>query len=296
MLRKITSLVSFFSIILMALTSVVLYLVPQGRVVYWANWKLIGLNKEQWTNMHICIGVLFLIASILHIWLNWKPIMAYLKKKAGASNFSSPAFFISLFITLYVTIGTIAGVPPMKQVLEFSEHLKDQGAREYGTPPYGHAELSSLGVFCTRMGLDVDKAVASLKAAKVDIKSPKQSIKEIAEKAGLTPKELHEIILEDQQGAANKTESHENISDTHKNDDQTKPVVKDGVYQNDAAGMGLGKLTLEQYCERQKLDLNTALSILKEKGAVVDKSTTIRDIAGMLDMNSPRDIGTLLHP
>lgn len=111
MFRKITSLTSFFSFIFIILTSIVLYFVPQGRVAYWADWTLLGLSKEQWGDIHICIGVLFLVVSILHIWLNWKPILAYLKQKSGAANFSSPAFFISLIITLFVAIGTIAGLP-----------------------------------------------------------------------------------------------------------------------------------------------------------------------------------------
>ncbi|WP_034602871.1 DUF4405 domain-containing protein [Maridesulfovibrio frigidus] len=296
MFRKITSLVSFFSIIILSITSVVLYLVPQGRVAYWANWNLLGLSKEQWGDIHICTGVLFLVASILHIWLNWKPIMAYLKKKSGAANFSSPAFFISLIITLYVVIGAVAGVPPMNNILEFSAHLKDQGAVKYGVPPYGHAELSSLGVFCKRMGLDADKAIASLKAAQIAVESPKQSLKELAGKAGITPKELHEIILKDQPGATKKTDSHKKNEATHENDAKAKPAPKNEAHENGAAGMGLGKLTLEQYCERQNIELNTALAILEKEGAVVDKSTPIRDIAGMLDMNSPREIGKLLHP
>ncbi len=296
MFRKITSLVSFFSIIIMLLTSIVLYVVPQGRVAYWANWKLLGLSKEQWGDIHICTGVLFLVASILHIWLNWKPIMAYLKKKSGASNFSSPAFFVSLFITLYVVIGTIAGVPPMQQVLEFSAHLKDRGAIKYGVPPYGHAELSPLSVFCKRMGLDVEKAVVSLKAAQIAVESPKQSLKELAGKAGITPKELHEIIMKDQQGSAKTAAPHKKNDAIQENGAQSNPVTNDEIHGNGATGMGLGKLTLEQYCERQRLDLNTSIATLKEKGATVNKSTTIRDIAGMLDMNSPREIGTLLHP
>ncbi|SDK31927.1 protein of unknown function [Maridesulfovibrio ferrireducens] len=293
MFRKITSLISFFAIIVMSLTSVILYLVPQGRVAYWADWKFLWLTKEQWGDIHICTGVLFLFVSILHIWLNWKPITAYLKKKAAAATFSSTAFFISIFITLYVVVGTLAGLPPMKQVLEFSTHLKTQGEIKYGVPPYGHAELSPLSVFCKRMELDIDKAVASIKAAGIEIKNPAQSIKEIAHKAGLTPKELHEIILKDQPNQAANIKSGAPINKSGIN--QNSGNIK-GAGMHNGAGTGLGQMTLEQYCERQNLDLNTALGILREKGAVVDKSTTIRDIAGMLEMTSPRQIGILLHP
>ncbi|SMF00885.1 DUF4405 domain-containing protein [Desulfovibrio gilichinskyi] len=298
MLRKITSLISFFAIIVLSLTSIILYLVPQGRVAYWADWTFLGLSKDQWGSIHICTGVLFLFASIIHIWLNWKPIIAYLKKKSSTSNFSSAAFFISILLTLYVAIGSLTGLPPMKQVLEFSAYLKTQGEMKYGNPPYGHAELSSLAVFCKRMGLDLDKAVASIKGAEIEIESTAQSIRAIADKAGLTPKELHEIILKDQpeQRTNMNAGGPLNQSGMHQDSGYNNSGSGMGSGMGSGAGSGLGKLTLEEYCERQNLDLNTALGILREKGAVVDKSTTIRDIAGMLNMTSPRQIGILLHP
>lgn len=283
MFRKITSLTSFFSIIMLTLTSIVLYFVPQGRVAYWADWTFMGLSKEQWGDIHICTGVLFITFSILHIWLNWKPILAYLKKKSGAANFTSPAFFISLIITLFVAFGTIAGLPPMQQVLDFATYLKDKGEQKYGVPPYGHAELSPLDIFCKRTGLDVDKAVASIKKAGLEIESGKQSIKSIAAKAGITPKELHEIILKDQPQTIG---SRPTKAESAENDHQS------GI----SNGAGIGRMSLEKYCLNNNLDVNTALGILRKKGAVVDKSTTIREIAATLGLSSPREVGALLNP
>lgn len=288
MFRKITSLTSFLSIIVLTITSIVLYFVPQGRVAYWADWTFIGLSKEQWGDIHICTGVLFLFVSILHIWLNWRPILAYLKRKSGAANFSSPAFFISLILTLFVAIGTIARLPPMKQVLEFSSYLKDIGEEKYGIPPYGHAELSPLAIFCKRMGLDADKAVASIKKAGHKIESSKESIKTIANRAGLTPKELHEIILKDQP-QPKKSTMPDSMSKMQKEDNHDS-----GTSSN--PGAGIGRMSLEKYCQKYNLDLNTALGILREEGAVVDKETTIREIAATLGLSSPRDVSGLLNP
>lgn len=64
------------------LTSIILYIVPQGRVAYWSNWQLWGLSKTQWGNIHVNIGILFLIAISFHIYYNWKPILFYLKNPA----------------------------------------------------------------------------------------------------------------------------------------------------------------------------------------------------------------------
>jgi hypothetical protein len=51
-------------------------------VAYWADWRLWGLTKEQWGNVHINIGLLFLLSIFLHIYYNWKALLAYLKNKA----------------------------------------------------------------------------------------------------------------------------------------------------------------------------------------------------------------------
>jgi len=66
-MRKITSLTMLISFVLLVLTSVILYIVPQGRVAYWADWHLLGLSKSQWGNLHINLGFLFLLAGFLHL-------------------------------------------------------------------------------------------------------------------------------------------------------------------------------------------------------------------------------------
>ena len=80
MLRKIVSLTALTSFLLTIVTSVVLYIAPQGRIAYWSDWHLLGLTKTQWGNLHINLGTLFLIALCVHIYYNWKPITAYLSK------------------------------------------------------------------------------------------------------------------------------------------------------------------------------------------------------------------------
>ena len=69
-IRKITSLIALLSFLLLILNSIVLYIVPHGRIAYWADWRLWGLTKTEWENQHIIIGILFLLAIFLHIYYN----------------------------------------------------------------------------------------------------------------------------------------------------------------------------------------------------------------------------------
>ena len=81
-IRKITSMTMLLSFIFCILTSVILYIVPQGRVAYWADWHMWGLTKTDWGNLHINLGFLFIFAGLLHLYYNWSVITAYMKNRA----------------------------------------------------------------------------------------------------------------------------------------------------------------------------------------------------------------------
>ncbi len=153
MLRKVCSLTSFLSFIITLLTSVILYIVPHGRVAYWAEWRFWGLSKEQWGDVHITVGTLFVIALLLHLWLNWRPLMAYMKNKAREMVVMTAPMIVSVALTLFVAVGTLLHLPPMQQFLDFGLSIKDDAVKVYGNPPYGHAEQSSLTKFCGYLGL-----------------------------------------------------------------------------------------------------------------------------------------------
>ena len=160
--RKVISLTALWAFGLLILTSVVLYIVPAGRVAYWADWRLWGLTKSQWGELHINLGLLFLIAGALHIYLNWKPILAYMKNKGRQLRIFTRDFNIAMVLTAMVMLGTYLELPPFSTVIAVSNAIKDAGAVEYGEPPYGHAELSSLETFAGRMGWNLDESLERL--------------------------------------------------------------------------------------------------------------------------------------
>ena len=46
-IRRITSLTASLAFVLMLVTSLILFITPQGRVAYWADWRLWGLTKRE---------------------------------------------------------------------------------------------------------------------------------------------------------------------------------------------------------------------------------------------------------
>jgi hypothetical protein len=109
-IRRITSLTALLSFVLLTITVVVLYIVPQGRVAYWADWHLWGLTKTDWGNVHINLGILFLVTLLVHVYYNWKPLINYLKDKTKKIKVFSPEFNAALVITIVFVVGHLFDV------------------------------------------------------------------------------------------------------------------------------------------------------------------------------------------
>lgn len=193
-IRKITSLTMLISFVLCILTSVILYIIPHGRIAFWSHWQLWGLSKTQWGELHLNLGILLLLAGFLHVYYNWKPITAYLKNKSKQMKVFTVNFNVALILTLIAGFGTYFQIPPMSTIINISESIKDVASIKYGEPPYGHAELSSLKKFAKKADLDLSKSITLLRQASIQFENETQTINDIAKENNLTPKQVYEII------------------------------------------------------------------------------------------------------
>jgi hypothetical protein len=265
-MRKITSMTLLLSMLVLLLNSIVLYVVPQGRVAYWADWTFLGLTKTDWAEQHITVGFLFLVAGLLHLYYNWNPILAYMRNRAREFKLVTLPFNIAFLLTLAFVVGTYYKIPPMSTIVTISEHFKDAAAKEYGEPPYGHAESSSLKMFASKEGLDLRKSVDLLKAANIDVRSEKDIIKDLAKKAGKSPQEIYLII----KPAAVEADPDPSIS--------RKTSVGPQAFLNNSKS-GLGKRTVSDLCTEYHLDFDEMLRGLNERGITTDGSQKLRDLA-----------------
>lgn len=270
MLRKITSLTSFLSLAITLFTSVVLYIVPQGRVAYWADWHFLGLSKDQWGDIHITVGTLFLVVLFIHLWLNWKPITSYMRNQAREMVVMTKPMVISLLLTLFVTVGTLLHLPPMQQVLDLGASIKDAAVKTYGSPPYGHAELSPLRKFCGFLGLDAEDALAALHkagyGAAVTIDTP---IKEIARMKGVSPQQ----VLDDIRGMLGGD-----------------PFAALPVSPPE----GTGRLKLSDLAQSFGLPMDDVLARLAARSMTADPAMSMKDIAQKNSV-TPKDVYNALR-
>ncbi len=271
-IKKITSLTLLTAFTLLISTSIILYIVPQGRVAYWADWHLLGLSKTQWGNLHINLGVLMLIAGLLHIYYNWKPITAYLKNRAKEMKVFTPSFNVALAITLFTVVGTYYEIPPMSAVISLGESIKERAAVKYGEPPYGHAELSSLKLFAKKQDLDLNKSMQLLKDAGIAITGPEETLAAIANENRMTPMQVYEIIKPTQE-------------------QETTSV---GTGFPDSPPPGFGRMTLGAVCSRYHLVIPTILQGLEAQNIRAEAGQTIKEIAEKNSMK-PRSFFEILH-
>jgi len=258
-IRKITSLTAGLSFVLMVLTSVILYIVPQGRVAYWADWRLWGLTKTEWGNIHINLGLLFLIALFLHLYFNWKPITSYLKDKTRKMKVFTPNFNAALVITLAFTLGTYFLIPPFNWVITLGDQIKDHGAQKYGEPPYGHAELSSLKTFAQKMNMDLDRSLQLLEKAGYAAEDGEVTLAALAQRYGIPPQQIFLAM---------------------------KNAVKTTPQENAALGSipdspppGSGNLTLADFCARYNLNMKQVVRELKLQAIGASEAQTLKEIA-----------------
>lgn len=254
-MRKITSLTLVIAGFFELITSIVLYVIPSGRVAYWADYHLFGLSKTQWGDIHITVGALLLVMAVFHIYFNWRPIMAYIKNKAKQVTIFTKSFNVALLISLYVAVGTIYSLPPMNYVLQLGEYFTDTANEKYGEPPYGHAELSSLKMFCSKMNIDLVRALSLINTAGVKIKGADEPIGVLAKNNGLTPQRLYDIIK-----PATVSQENGNI------DFPENPSPS------------FGKKTIKEICQIYGLSLTDIMLNLKEAGLIANVDDTIKEI------------------
>lgn len=252
-LRKIASLTALLSFLCTLVTSTILFICPQGRVAYWSDWRLWGLSKEQWGDLHITLGALFLVALGLHVYYNWNPLVSYLKDRARNLKVLTPSFTAALILCLITLLGTLAQIPPFSSLLLLADGFKDAAARTYGEPPYGHAELSSLRTFAKKVELDLEPALARLAAAGVQVNGPEDTVLQVAQASRLSPQQVYQAMQ------------------------PAKSARAAGLPASPPAGTG--SRTLADLCAEYGMNLPDTIRALAGQGLKAEAGRTVKELA-----------------
>jgi len=288
-LRRVISLTVFLSFIFLALSGIMLFVSPQGRVAYWAGWKMLGLSKDQYSEVHTTFMILFLVTGIWHIVLNWKPIVGYMKNRSKQVRFFTPESTLAMLLTAAFLVGPLAGLFPFRQYLDAGADVKAYWESNSGSPPWGHAEENSLQRFCRGMEdferlengrlviIDCDAALEALRSAGLQVVGLSQRLVDMAEANNTTPRAVAEIVM----GVARPATPEEvaaGLSALFSSGDSL--AADSALYRKPYSG--LGRMSLREYGQEYGYDVDTMVGILESAGLSVNPDATLREEATRL--------------
>ena len=255
---------NFFSILIaiaflaLAVSGVVLFLVPPGRVANWTDWRLAGLSKDQWQSLHICFAVVFAVGSVVHIYLNWRTLVCYFTSRATGRLSFRWEWALAIGLCAVVGFGTVLGLPPFSSFMAFHESVKHSWDAQERRPPIPHAELLTLSELAVEAGIPLETMQANLAAAGVDASDETATVGDLARQNELSPEGLYRLGSGERGGGPGKGGS---------------------AHGAGGGGRGFGRLTLAEYCAEQGIAIEHALEKLRAAGLEAAPDRTLRDIA-----------------
>jgi len=279
--RSYVSVLTALSFIGMAFTGIILFFVPPGRVANWTGWTMLALTKHQWIGLHDWFSIIFVIASIFHLYFNWKPFVSYFKSKVTRAFGLRAEWALAVITCIAVFVCTLVGVKPFSSLLELGENIKHSWDSPRQRAPIPHAELLSLTELAEKTSdVDLEMMLSNLKTKGIEVESPDVVLGELAEAYGMTPARLYDIALGQVAIGMGGGGRH-------------RQAEADGGHGG-GPDRGFGRMTLRQYCEQMNLDLDTTIKKLKDAGLNVNADITIRDIADSMGVH-PSEIRNILQ-
>ena len=293
--RSFVSVLTALSFIGMAFTGVILFVVPPGRVANWTGWTLIGLTKHEWVGLHDWFSIIFVVASVIHLYLNWKPFVSYFKGKATKAFALRAEWAAAMVVCAVVFVGTLGDVRPFSSLLAWNENIKHSWESPQQRAPIPHAELMSFTELVRQVpDVDLETMFANLKAQGIEVESADIVLGELAEAYNMTPSRLYNIALGlVGPGRGGRGQGGRGVGGGGRYAESEE--VGSGEHGQGGSGRGFGKMTMKQYCEQMGLDVNTAVKKLRDAGFKAGPDMTIRGIADSAG-GHPSEIRAIIDP
>ena len=279
--RTIISLTTTWMFLVMGITGLVLYVVPQGRIAYWVDWRFLGLSKTDWGDIHIVAAILFLIAGGWHIYFNWKALLGHLRRKLEGGIKMRKELLITTALTGFVAASALWHVPPLGYLIDLNEAIKNSWIEsEEFEPPFGHAELLSLKGFCKKTNIDVSRALAKLEAENIRVESTDETLESIASNNDVSPKDIFGMIKDFRRGPVS-------------GEDKARKLSPDDVFER-FEGTGIGRKTVSEACAMAEEELSKCLERLKRREIPVDLDATLKSTADRAGLRPIQVLQTML--
>lgn len=271
-LRKTVSMTALFSFIYLAFTGIVMYVIPPGRIAYWADWRIFGMSKTMYTETHTMISMLFLVSMILHIWLNWRLLLSYMRDGSGRFIILTRETIAGILLAAVFVGGTIFMVPPFATVVNKLTDIKEGYGGSLGNPPYPHAELTKLGTFVKRMNIDTAEALSILSREGIRF-IPDDTLKTIAEENATDPAHIYALLKQAQKSEPQDVHMYEGVQNG----------VDMSKYDS-MMGTGMGKKTVKDSAGSAGISVDEAIKRLAKYSISAAPDDRLKDLGAKADM------------
>ena len=263
--KAFISLYIVFSFLVLALSGLVLYVAPPGRIANWSIWRLVLLSKAQWQAVHTIFAFLFIVAASFHLYFNWKVLLAYLRSKLHEGLHMKREVGAASAAGVLLLALTIGGVPPFSSVMEAGDDIKNAWAAPSSEPPIPHAEDLTVQKLAETAKVPVEQARQNLLQHGVTMERADMTVKEIAASNQLSPEQVYQRMYAD----------------------SARPVVAQGQ------GGGWGRRTVQDICTQYSVSSATGIERLKAAGFTATASTPLKDLA-LGSGRTPSDIAQII--
>lgn len=254
-----------WSLLIIFVSGIVLYIAPAGRYANWVNWKVLGFTKEGWQAIHSVFSITFVVLSVFHLFtVNWTAFWSYIVTKTKSGINKKKELGVSLALTLIFLAGVVYAVPPFGYVADLKEYMAGVWEKDEQVAPVAHAELLTINelAFQLKYGNADELSQRFTANGIVFDNSDKQTLQEIASLNHTTPSEIYQ-----------------------------KVVKKPG---NEKPGAGMGKKTIENIAEETGKTVEEVLKILSDNKITAEKGQTIRQVGDNNNI-APKEIMDLLR-
>ncbi|OQY30059.1 MAG: hypothetical protein B6244_02020 [Candidatus Cloacimonetes bacterium 4572_55] len=280
--RQLTSFIITCAFLVIAVTGLVLYIVPSGRVARWTNWMLFGLNKDQWGAVHTIFAFIFIISTAFHIYFNWKTLIGYFKKKVQSQFRYKAEIIASSLFTITFLIITIADLPPSRQIMEISGSIKDSWDVGDIQAPFPHAEEFSVKSLAIEIRMEPEIVINRLQDNGLRGVTPDITIIDLAALNGTSPEKIFGILRKTAPGSKSTGgDGVESVAEIHKTIDNRLPTT------------GLGRLTLQDTSEKLGIPLERAIELLQKRQIKAAGDDKLKDLAEQIN-GTPIDVVDIL--
>lgn len=204
-LRSFLSLLVALSFLIMTVSGLILFIVPPGRIANWLDWRLLGLSKGQWGDMHITTSLLFVLAGAGHIWMNWKALLNYFRERASKTLTIKSEMVAAALLVAFFTVGGTYQIPPLNYVIELNEYVRDSWIRgPEDEPVVSHAERLPLSRFLKKVDIELEPAMEELARQGIRVADPDEKLLDIARNNNTSPAGIYRRIEFLQKDSADK--------------------------------------------------------------------------------------------